>query len=228
MNPIYASLDWDREAPHFAAVSRFLAAILGQPIPTSLARFRERFEQARSLDVPQTGFTPLMLHTLYAVAATRRSASPIGCGTYVGVAFSMIVAGSVDAQVTEVSGLGFDPDLESTAKATRNAGAMQLGDRVHYVASEPIEALQKYCGQLDLLFLDVDDPVRGKADYPILFELADRCAAPGAVVLAHDACVARCQDDLARLSERIKQTRRYRGPWVLPVDRAGILMAVRA
>ena len=225
MLPIYKELDWEQEATHFASIDRFLALSLGKSTNGLADRFRFHFEHARFLEVPQTGFSPLMLYMLYGIAATSRPSLLLGCGTYAGVAFSMLAAGAMD-QDPGSRAIGVDED-EINVMARRNAKAMGLDPMLTYTSSGPDALIKGTETPIDLLFLDVDDPVRGKEDYAPLAELAHPRLAHGAVVLAHDACVARCAHDIDRLTDFVKGTGEYLGPWVLPVDNAGLWMAIK-
>ena len=79
--------------------------------------------------------------------------------------------------------------------------------------------------QIDLLYIDVDDAVRGKADYALAFDLAADRLIPGAFVLAHDALVPRFRDDLTALHERVRATNDFDRVLNLPLDRAGLFVA---
>ncbi len=225
MIPIYKELDWEQETTHFASIDQFLALSLGKSTNGLADRFRFRFEQARFLEVPQTGFSPLMLYMLYGIAANSRPSLLLGCGTYAGVAFSMLAAGAMD-QDPGARAFGVDEE-DINVVARRNAKAMGLDPMLTYASSSPNALIEGTDTPIDLLFLDVDDPVRGKEDYTPLAELAHPRLAHGAIVLAHDACVARCERDIARLTDYVKGTGKYQGPWVIPVDNAGLWMAIK-
>ncbi len=227
MSALYSALDWGHEAAALAAVDNLLRHTLGSVEPGVAEQFRPRFEQARYLEVPQTGFSPLMLYTLYGIAAARRPRRLFGCGTYAGVAFSLLAAGAVDHEPA-ASAVGVEEDAEALSLAVRNARAMRLQDVLKYERRPADELPGGSDRPIDLLFLDVDHPVRGKEDYPRLAALAHPHLTAGAVLLAHDACVPRCQRDLDNLTAFVKNTGQYRGPWVLPIDKAGLWMAVRS
>lgn len=177
-------------------------------------------------EVPGTTLTPMMRRLLFAVGHAARASTVVGAGTYVGYAFAWLLRDRRDPEAGPFCDRGIAVDISSaaTALAARNLAWLAHGKRVRAVRGDAVEVLSGAPGPIDLLFIDLDDPARGKADYAEVLRVARGSLVSGAVVLAHDPCVPRFEDDFRRYDAMIAALG-LDGPWVLPVDACGISIA---
>jgi predicted O-methyltransferase YrrM len=186
------------------------------------ARVHERFE------IPSTTVTPVMRRLLFALGVAARPRHVVGAGTYVGYAFAWLLGARTgdDARLSPESALGIDIDARANRIARRNGAHLGHGDRLWFATKDATVAASYPHTPIDLLYLDIDDAHEGKRGYARALEAAADRLAPGALVVAHDPCVPRFAEDFAVYDCAIRASRRLRGPWVLPVDRCGLSIAV--
>jgi predicted O-methyltransferase YrrM len=79
---------------------------------------------------------------------------------------------------------------------------------------------------IDLLYLDLDDPLTGKADYRRVLAAASPRLRPGSLILAHDPCVATFERDFEAYHELVHESGLFSDCWVFPVDDCGLSVAV--
>lgn len=227
MSQIYTEIDWDAERAALEGVDAIVCAALNRDASIPFDRFRAHFGRIQGYSVDQTGFSPLMLYFLYQVGALAGTRDVVGCGVYSGLAFTLLALGARDAGGDGVRALGLDDDAANVSLARSNAERIQLGDWVSF-STEPGDAfLARRQEPIGLLMLDLHHPVRGKEDYTPLARRAAALMPPGAVLLAHDACVPRFKPAIDDLTTFVQGSGLFDGPWILPVDDTGILMAVR-
>lgn len=178
-------------------------------------------------EVPTTTLSPLMRRLLFALGRAAWPGRLVGAGTFVGYALAWLLRDALDPAPGPVwhEAVGLDLDPLATRLARRNSAILGFGRRLRFLRAD---ATTWHYGPtpIDLLYIDIDDPMRGKADYDSVLEAAAPCLAHGALILAHDPCVPRFESDLARYHEAVRSRLGLRGPWVLPVDPCGLSVAV--
>lgn len=183
-----------------------------------------------SFVVPATSITPMMRRLLFAIGLAARPRTIVGVGTYVGYPFAWLIGRGVEraplAHVGDATGI--DVDAEATAIARRNCAVLGHGSRLRFLTSDGAEALRRESAPIDLLFVDLDDPVDGKLGYAEVVEAALPRLRSGSLVLAHDPCVPRFASDFEAYHRFIRESHRFAGAWVLPVDPCGLAVAVAA
>lgn len=183
-----------------------------------------------SYRVPATTITPIMRRLLFGLGWAALPRHLVGVGTYVGYAFTWLLRQRQDPEAPGLfdAAAGIDIDREANASARENARALEHGERLAFLDMDGADGLAAWEHPIDLLYLDVDDPVTGKQDYRRLLEAAAARLAPGALVLAHDPCVEAFQPEFERYHEYLRQSEDFLGPWVLPIDACGLSVAARA
>ena len=177
--------------------------------------------------IPSTTFTPMMRRLLYCIAESIGAREIVGAGTYVGYTFAWLLR---DADHASIAGApfraqGIDVNAEANAIARRNLAALRHGDQVVITDGDAIEVVAMSDDPIDLLYIDIDSPDAGKSGYTEILKAALPRLRPRALVLAHDACVARFRADFERFESFIRSEGRLTGPWVLPVDACGLAVA---
>jgi predicted O-methyltransferase YrrM len=177
--------------------------------------------------VPFTTITPVMRRLLFALGFAARPATIVGVGTFVGYAFTWLLRDRADkASGPHFNfGLGLDIDGEATALATRNCQYLGHREHLRYHTEDGVTAVAALCRPIDLLFLDLDDPVTGKAGYVEVLRAALPRLRPAATVLAHDPCVERFQEDFAHYHEFVESTDAFSDVCVIPLDACGLALA---
>lgn len=195
----------------------------GAPEP-DWAAFAQAQRRIESFEVPWTTITPLMRRFFYALSAAARPERMVGAGTYAGFAFAWFVMGHSRGQrrLPLVEAVGLDIEAEATALARRNATALDLGARLRFEQAEAATWLRACPTPISLLYIDIDAPGSRKSGYADVLEAARLKLMPGALVVAHDACVPLFASDFDRFHDAIKNDSGLLGPQVLPLDECGV------
>lgn len=224
---VYADIDWNAQKHAVQSVDGLLRATTGRNETVDMAMFEARFAQVQRFDVDQTGFSPLMLYFLYGIGALAPEGRLVAFGLYAGIAFSMLAAGACDGASGPIEAIGVDDREDFVNRSLRNARLLGLGQKLSFVVGEPVEYFARAGGPFGVVMLDVHDAVRGKEDYMPLARLAVPKMPPGGILLAHDACVPHWNNEIEEITKYVRTSGSFHGPWTLPVDPTGVLMAVR-
>jgi predicted O-methyltransferase YrrM len=221
-NPVPPSLE---DVADFAVAILRTAGIIdpGAPQPDWIA-FAQAQRRIESFEVPWTTITPLMRRFFYALSAAAQPERMIGAGTYAGFAFAWLVMGHAQGGSLPrfVEAVGLDIEAEATALARRNAAALDLGARLRFEQAEAATWLRTCSTPISLLYIDIDAPGSRKSGYVEVLRAARRKLIPGALVVAHDACVPLFASDFDRFHEAIKDDSGLVGPQVLQLDECGV------
>lgn len=185
-------------------------------------RVHERFE------IPSTTFTPIMRHLLFLLGTYAVPRRIVGAGTFVGYTLSWLIRDRTDSPPGQAPEevVALDVDAEATATARRNLGLLNHGHRVEARAQDAVAYLTRRCAPVDCLYIDVDAPDGRKGIYADVLGAALGSLRRGALVLAHDPCVALFAEAFERYHRLVEGHPRLAGPWVLPVDACGLSVAV--
>ena len=212
-------------------IDRLLVGLAGAgtipegPLP-DWSRFGELSRAIHAhFSVPATTFTPAMRRLLFGLGATVAPRTIVGVGTYVAYTYSWLLAGSSSAARPFTRAIALDPDQDANRVARANLSGLTFGSRVAVVDAPGSDVLGHVTGPIDLLFLDLDDPITAKAGYADVLRLAEPALAPGALVIAHDACVPRFARDMSAFGAAAEELERVSEPIVLPVDACGVAIA---
>jgi predicted O-methyltransferase YrrM len=180
-----------------------------------------------SYQIPSTTFTPMMRRLVFALGVAARPSTLIGIGTFVGYTFSWLIRNRSDrATVHCERALGVDVNARANAIARKNCSVLGHGDRLTYMDADGCTALKELSASIDLLYLDLDDPHSGKSGYRTVLNSAVQHLRPGAIVLAHDACVRRFKKDFDQYHNYVRKSGLFWGPWIFPVDDCGLSVTV--
>jgi predicted O-methyltransferase YrrM len=182
--------------------------------PRSFRRLQERV--TRRFLVEQSSITTLMARVLHGIAGCLRPRRVLCLGSYLGNALVWL-AGPV-ARAAEV--LGLDTDPRAVARARRNFDRIGL-TAVRLECGDGHRALERIDAPLDLVLLDAED-ASGKRLYRSLLERLEPGVAAGGVVLAHDACHPRFQEDLTAYFHAVRDPGRFRASLSLAIDPFGL------
>ncbi len=179
-------------------------------------------------EVPATTLTPVMRRLLFALGFAARPRCLAGIGVYVGYAWSWLLRDRTDLAASPFfeSAVGVDLDADAVCLAARNCAVLGHGDRLRFLKSDGVRALRHWDGEVDLLYLDIDDEQKGKSGYRDVVSAALPFMRSGALVLAHDPCVPRFQEDFKIYHDFVRTSGRFEGLWVLPVDPCGLSVAL--
>lgn len=198
--------------------------------PPKFATFEKWFDRLNRSRVDATSITPSMAMLLFYLGYTHQIAGTVvACGCYQGLPLHFIVAGLLENQNCgkELETFGIDIDHEAIRRAKENAAASNLAF-IHYIVSDAREWIQNQPKKLSILYLDLDDSLQGKADYVTIFELAKNRFTSGGLLLAHDAVSPVFENDIANLKRHIEDSRLFDLMFSVPVDGAGLLIAIKA
>lgn len=187
------------------------------------ARVHDAFE------VPETSITPMMARTLFAVAAALRPRTVVGIGTYAGNALVWLAGPALCRPALQPAGtvVGCDIDGPATALARANFARLDPGAGVELVEADGHDLLAASADPIDLLYLDADRPGDRKGIYRPLLEAALPRLRPGAVVLAHDACLPLFAEALQPYLALVRDPAHFRASLALAVDDCGVELSVR-
>lgn len=179
-------------------------------------------------EMPSTTVTPIMRRLLFAVGLAVRPRYVVGVGTFVGYAFAWLIRDRSDAAAGPFCdrALGIDVDQHANELARRNCAHLGHGTRLRFRDGDGTLPASWQDGPVHLLYLDLDDPQSGKTGYVTALQTARDRLAPGAVILAHDPCVAAFAGAFADYHAIVHAATWLRGPWILPVDECGLSVAI--
>jgi predicted O-methyltransferase YrrM len=177
--------------------------------------------------IPATSFTPMMRRFLFALSHAASPKSIVGVGTFVGYTLAWLLRDRADAESGPFveHAIAIDVDPEATATAARNCAWLGHGGRLKFVAADGAAAIGALDRGIDLLYLDLDDPYRGKSGYCDVVLAALDTLHPGTLVVAHDACEAVFHADMKRYNALLRSLGCFQGPIVLPIDPCGVSVA---
>jgi predicted O-methyltransferase YrrM len=177
--------------------------------------------------IPSTTFTPVMRRLVFALGCATHPKHLVGVGTYVAYTFGWLLRdGSNEASGPHLErAVGFDIDPSANALARQNCQWLDHGQRVEFVDTDGRIGIAAVGRPIDLLYIDLDSPDGGKAAYRDVLEAALPHLSPGALILAHDSCVARFQDDIEHYHRLVRESAILVGPWNLAFDACGLSVA---
>ena len=179
--------------------------------------------------VPATSFTPIMRRLVFALGFAAQPRVLVGIGTFFGYAFAWLLRDRGDGESGPhvEAAIGIDIDREANVVARRNCGCLGHGRRVVFVDGDGRTEAARIGSAIDLLYIDLDESETGKAGYRDVLAAALPHLAPGALILAHDACLPKFQADLFAFHRAVEDEPVLAGPWILPADECGLSVAVR-
>ncbi|WP_425647691.1 O-methyltransferase [Agrobacterium leguminum] len=179
----------------------------------------------RSFEIPSTTITPVMRRLLFALGSLTRPRTILSLGSYVG--YCPVWLAGKSSTPRQIRVIGVDIDKKSCELFDENFSRLAALDLTSISMCERAEQVVERLGaDADVIFIDVDDPVSGKSDYPTLFEVAARKAQPHALIVLHDSAVPKFRDvfdEVRRLSRSIPGA--FKAD--LPIDDCGVLIFQR-
>lgn len=191
----------------------------GGPEHLDWGLFNELAAVAAKFDVPHSTFSPHMCALTWALARARRARSIVGLGTFVGWPFAWL-AGLAEHPGAPMWMAAIDIDSAASSQARKNLEKLGFGERLQVLTADA-NTLELRFPAIDILFIDVDDPVRGKADYALILRRWRNCLSKGALVLAHDVCVSKFRQDFESWRAVVKDLQ-MGGPIDLSIDKCGL------
>lgn len=207
----------------YRAISRLVDRLLANE-STALAGdeaiFLRRLQRVREqFDLPGTTITAAMARFLFTLSRRLQPRSVVALGSYVGVAAAFLLADTA-SPLTCV-----DCDAVAMRRCQRNLtrlGVTALQTRVmtaeRYLASSEATAH-------DLIWLDIDDPVRGKSAYADVVQTVLSVTPGPCWLLYHDTGVEKFAPDMRRVQRVLHRESRCRTYWSLDIDPCGIGVA---
>lgn len=195
----------------------------------SWAAFWDLRTKLAKAELEWTTLSLTMCRLLFALSCCHQPRSLLVLGSHVGFAAAWLLRDRADGRcgAPVQSFDGVDPDRSANVRARRNCELLgHVGcTRIHDETGQSF--LRRNRGAFDIVLIDIDEPVAGKAAYAELLKLASPQLSPGALVLGHDPLVPRFAEDIAAFHEAIETDPSFEGPWVLPVDDCGLTLARR-
>jgi len=206
-----------------AAVDRLLGglpALLGPDAAFPAELFHDYRTRVRAaFTVPDSSITPMMARLLFGLAMHGRPRTVWALGSYFGNALVWLTAPhlllGVPGRATAV-----DVDPHATAHAAANFARLGAGS-VRCLAADALTCPIDERG-IDLLFIDVDEPVRRKARYTDCLQRFLPHLAPGALVAAHDVGEPVFEHDMDRYRRLVRDHPRIAATASLLVDPFGV------
>ncbi len=179
--------------------------------------FRSRVHAA--FEVPYTSVTPMLARFLFGIAMRCRPRNVWGLGTYAGNAVVWLSAHHVTGCA---AGTTTAVDISAEATALARANFERLGALSVRAWSADALACVPETPNIDLIFIDIDDPISRKAGYADCLRHYADYLTPGALILAHDACEQTFAADLHRYRAALAAEPRVAGTVTIPLDPYGV------
>lgn len=197
--------------------------IIGSPHQTNWDAFETLSGWVHDhFEVPTTTITPEMRRFFYALGQGLAQSSVLSIGSYVGYATTWLCgAGLMAGQPPTLDCL--DPDHDSNLVAAKNFASVGLPVRTttEATAMAAIDDLTR----ADLIFLDLDDPATGKADYAAVTAYVMANWEPPFTIVAHDMCAEPFADDIALFAATFEDNHACKC-WFLPLDDSGVAVVM--
>ncbi len=164
-----------------------------------------------------------MARLFFAVASASEASNILVLGSFQGAALVWFAAARPTAEC-----LGVDICPLATQRAQANIAAMGLSAKVR--AMDGYALADEVGPQFDLVLVDVESPVDGRASKKIcatMLRALRRRIAADAVVLVHDACWAPFANDMALVRQELDTANGYPNTTSFAIDRYGVMLARR-
>jgi predicted O-methyltransferase YrrM len=182
---------------------------------------------SESFVVPDTAITTIAARVLFAIASSLRPNMTVGVGTYYGNALVWLGgARLLEADRRDMQLVACDRDPVASDGATDNFRRLGAADVTTCVVEDGEAWLRRGNATIDVLYLDVDDPVERKAAYRRMLDAALARLGPGSLVIAHDRCVAKFASDFDEYMGAIRRSGRFRRSITLPIDSCGMELSL--
>ncbi len=195
----------------------------GQFRPEEFHPFRARVREA--FYVPQTSITPLMARVLFTISAAHKPSRIVALGSYVGNALVWLAGPTILGFYSPEGVWGIDIDADALRLARTNMMALQAPSYIQQICCDAHEIPERLGGMFDLVYIDVE--AGGKRIYHTILEKIYPSLNNNALVLAHDACVVKFQQDLKPYFAMVRDKRLFRLSATLDIDYCGVEVTVR-
>jgi len=199
-------------------------------LPPNFATFESWYDRINQTYVDRTSITPAMALLLFSLGFTHKPRGLVViCGCYQGLAMNFILAGLIAKTAHKDFPRVVALDIDGAAIERAHANSQSLGlSFVEFFHDDARSWCAKNSESISLLYLDLDDPYRGKADYVTIFNLVRSEISPGGLLLAHDSESPVFTKDLDALKTLIVQSQVFSHINSFPVDQAGLLVAIKS
>lgn len=176
---------------------------------------------AAGFSLPQTSVTTAAARLLFGLAETVRPRHVLVLGSYFGNSLIWLAGPHLCGCASRLErALGCDIDAEAVEGARANLRSFDE-PRIEFRSEDARDVLAGLRDRVDLLLIDVDDPVSRKRLYRDLAIAALPRLAPGALVLAHDRFEARFAQDFDAYLKIVRDPRHFSLSVGIPIDDAG-------
>jgi predicted O-methyltransferase YrrM len=180
-----------------------------------------------SFIIPSTTISPVMRRFLYMIARCKQPVTIVAAGVYTGYALSWMVGGAgIQAPGKKKFILGIDTDENALTVCRNNYSTIGLTDGV-FEKQRAQDYVYKANKPIDMLFIDIDDPISGKVDYENVLKNFYPFLADGAYVLAHDSNERKFKTDFQPYHRYVYNTKLFSYSAVLPLDSCGITLTIK-
>lgn len=177
--------------------------------------------------VPATSITPIMRRFLFGIANCAQPEIIAGIGTYHGYAISWLL-GCQHPKSQFKSAYLFDPDTSAMEMCKTNIQTMGFNDEmIQYIPKQVQESIGCINKPIDILYIDLDNPINGKHEYTDVLQLILPLLRPGALILAHDALVTKFKKDFERYHTFLESSNQISCHRTLKIDEYGISIAMK-
>lgn len=149
-----------------------------------------RAQIAAEFEIPWTAITPRQQRLIWAINAITRPRTMVAAGIFCGNTFISNAGAAVGAGAVYTAEhlVGIEIKQEEAERAERNVRKIDSTGLARCVAADAVDYVQKFDGQIDLLYLDADGAGgRGKGVYLDILEAAFDKMPKGAIALAHNS-----------------------------------------
>lgn len=220
-------IDLECERDAFIPIDNLIMKLVDETWQPDFQAFKRYFSSVQGFQVDQTGFTPTMMYFLYSISNAHAPKTLLSLGSYCGLATSAILQGAIaSAQHPAVDAVVADEDKDKVIRTQQNLNTLVYPNHLSLsvICKDPKVVLETYPQTIDLLFIDVDHPVKEKEDYPAIAEIALAKLSQYGLFLAHDAFLERCVDDIVALKKVIDDSGLFSISAKIPVDNVGIFL----
>lgn len=194
----------------------------GEPGIFPAADYHAFAERVRaSFIVPQTSITTAAARLLFGISASARPRRIAAMGSYFGNMLVWLLGAH-----SQASALGCDTDAHAVEGARDNFRRL-AGPQPTFRVEDALAFLSRNPDPIDLLLIDVDDPVSRKRLYADLLIAALPRLAPGALVLAHDRFEKRFREDFDTYLNIAHDSHLFALSTGIPIDSAGFELSRR-
>jgi len=179
--------------------------------------------------VPETSISPLMSRILFGISFQFKPKIIVAIGTYVGYSLAWIAGPVISAKRLNKNIIIYnvDKDKKSLELARLNFKNINKDIFINFKCMDGHDIFKHVQETIDLLYIDVDDPIHRKKIYKSILNIGYDKLKSGSIILAHDITFPKFISDLSDYKEFVKNKDLFVKTSTLAIDEYGLEVSIK-